>query len=69
MTGKQNGPNIHEENTDLMTEKHSHHHHQVVIGTKSRPDSLTETTLQEILRKIFISNSRKAMLAYKRYHI
>lgn len=60
----QKGPNKHEEK-DLMTEMRINHHHHLVTGTKSRTDSLTKVTLQEIFRKTFISNSRNVMLAYK----
>lgn len=41
------------------------------MGTKSRADNLTEMIPREILGKIFRSNNRNAILAYKKkkYHI
>lgn len=70
MNEKQKDQRKHKEIVPLMTGKHSNDHHPLVTETKSRTGSLTETTPQEIVEKIFRSNNRKPMLLQKKkYHI
>lgn len=66
MNEKQKDPRKHKEIVPLMTGKHSNDHHPLVTETKNRTGSLTETTPQEIVEKIFRSNNRKAMLHDKK---
>lgn len=65
MNEKQKDQRKHKEIVPLMTGKHSNDHHPLVTETK-RTGSLTETTPQEIVEKIFRSNNRKPMLLQKK---